>query len=125
MKTLYDLLGVDAGASQAQIEQGYKRLLDRYLERPQAGRNDGETRRMQNIREAYLLLCSPQKRKSYDQQLHMFRQMRRGLLQRIKLWPAVAVAAAMLAGSTLVYHSTIEPRTVADQTIAARGGVGH
>lgn len=125
MKTLYDLLGVDDGASQAQIEQGYKRLLDRYLERPQAGHNDSETRRMQNIREAYLLLCSPPKRKIYDQQLQMFRQMRRGLLQRIGLWPAVLVVVAMLAGSGLYFHTAVASQPPLDQAVAVQSGTSH
>ena len=97
MKTLYDLLEVEAGATQAQIEQGYQRQLDRYLQRPQAGRNERETRRMQNIREAYLLLCSPQKRQIYDQQLQIFLYAKRRVFNRANLWRAALVALGVLA----------------------------
>ena len=97
MKTLYDLLEVEAGATQAQIEQGYKRQLDRYLDRPQAGRSEKDTRRMQNIREAYLLLCSPQKRQIYDQQLQIFRQAQKHVFNRGNLWRAGLATLGVLA----------------------------
>lgn len=97
MKTLYDLLEVEAGATQAQIEQGYKRQLDRYLDRPQAGRSEKDTRRMQNIREAYLLLCSPPKRQIYDQQLQMFRRAQKHVFNRNNLWRAGLATLGVLA----------------------------
>jgi curved DNA-binding protein CbpA len=82
MKTLYDLLGIDPKATQAQIEQGYKRRLDHYLERQGVGKPDEETRRMQMIREAYLLLCSPQRRQAYDQQLRLYQKARAQMSNR-------------------------------------------
>lgn len=97
MKTLYDLLEVEAGATQSQIEQGYRRQLDRYLERPQAIKSEHETRRMQNIREAYLLLCSPPKRQVYDQQLRLFQQAGKRVFNRANLWRAALAALGMLA----------------------------
>ncbi|HEY8024069.1 MAG TPA: DnaJ domain-containing protein [Burkholderiaceae bacterium] len=103
MKTLYDLLGVDAGATQAQIEQGYKRQLDRYLERRNAGKHDQETRRMQNMREAYLLLCSPQKRRIYDQQLKMFQKARAQLFRRSNLVRAALLTLGLLAAIAAIY----------------------
>jgi DnaJ-class molecular chaperone len=108
MKTLYDLLDVEAGATLAQIEQGYKRQLDRYLDRPQADRNEQETRRMQNIREAYLLLCSPQKRQIYDQQLKLFQQAKKRLFNRANLWRAGLAAFGVLAvaGGLYLFRSS-------------------
>ncbi|MBV8635119.1 MAG: DnaJ domain-containing protein [Burkholderiaceae bacterium] len=103
MKTLYDLLEVEAGATQAQIEQGYKRQLDRYLQRPHAGKTDQETRRMQHIREAYLLLCSPQKRQVYDQQLQIFLQARKRVFNRANLWRAALAALGVLAVASSLY----------------------
>jgi hypothetical protein len=113
MKTLYDLLGVDAGATQAQIEQGYKRQLDRYLERQdanaridqRASQHDSETRRMQNIREAYLLLCSPPKRQIYDQQLKMFQKARAQIFSRSNLFRAALLALGVLAVAAGIYMS--------------------
>ncbi len=127
MKTLYDLLEVEAGATQAQIEQGYKRQLDRYLERPQAGRNDQETRRMQHIREAYLLLCSPQKRQIYDQQLQIFQKAKRRIFNRANLWRAALAALGVLAVAGGIYlshdargHAWNDPGNGADQAMLSQ-----
>jgi curved DNA-binding protein CbpA len=82
MKTLYDLLGIEPTATQSQIEQGYRKRLDHYLARQGVGEPDKETRRMQVIREAYLLLCSPQRRQSYDQQLRIYQKARAQISNR-------------------------------------------
>ena len=62
---------------------------------------------MQNIREAYLLLCSPQKRQIYDQQLKLFRQARGRLFNRANLWRAALSALSVLAvaGGLYLFHS--------------------
>lgn len=131
MKTLYDLLDVEAGATLAQIEQGYKRQLDRYLDRPQTGRNEQETRRMQNIREAYLLLCSPQKRQIYDQQLKLFQQARKRVFNRANLWRAGLAALGMLAAAGGLYlfrdsqvHAWNGPAADGDQVMLSQGPQG-
>jgi curved DNA-binding protein CbpA len=131
MKTLYDLLDVEAGATLAQIEQGYKRQLDRYLDRPQTGRNEQETRRMQNIREAYLLLCSPQKRQIYDQQLKLFQQARKRVFNRANLWRAGLAALGMLAAAGGLYlfrdsqvHAWNGPAADSDQVMLSQGPQG-
>jgi len=131
MKTLYDLLEVEAGATQAQIEQGYKRQLDRYLERPQAGRNDQETRRMQNIREAYLLLCSPSKRQIYDQQLQIFRQARKRVFNRANLWRVALATVGALAVACGIYlshdtrgHAWNDSGSGVDQAMLSQVGPG-
>jgi len=101
MKTLYELLGIDPKATQAQIEQGYKRRLDHYLERQGVGKPDEETRRMQMIREAYLLLCSPQRRQAYDQQLRLYQKARAQISSRSNRKYAILlmlVALAIVAG---------------------------
>ena len=125
MKTLYDLLGVDPAATQAQIEQGYKRQLDRYLERSNTGKHDHETRRMQNIREAYLLLCSPQKRQIYDQQLRIFQKARAQIFNRGNLLRAAALTLGALAliGGIYLRHATHDqawntPAATRDQTMS-------
>lgn len=82
MKTLYDLLGIDPKATQAQIEQGYKQRLDHYLASQGVGKPDEETRRIQMAREAYLLLCSPKRRQAYDQQLRLYQKARAQMASR-------------------------------------------
>jgi curved DNA-binding protein CbpA len=74
MKTLYDLLEIKSCATQSEIEQGYRRLLDQYLARQGIGKPDKETRRIQAIREAYLLLGSPERRQAYDQELKPYQK---------------------------------------------------
>lgn len=102
MKTLYDLLGIDSKATLAQIEQGYKRRLDQYLARQGVGKPDEETRRMQMVREAYLLLCSPQRRQTYDQQLRIYEKARAQMSSRSNRRFAgllMVVAIAVVAGA--------------------------
>jgi DnaJ-class molecular chaperone len=111
MKTLYDLLGVDAEATQAQIEQGYRRQLDHYLARQSAGKGEHEIRRMQNIREAYLLLCSPPKRQIYDHQLRMFQKARAQLFNPGKL----IRAGLLLLGLTAAIGGIYLRQTMHDQ----------
>jgi len=104
MKTLYDLLGIDPKATQAQIEQGYKNRLDLYLARQGVGKPGEETRRMQMIREAYLLLCSPQRRQSYDQQLRLYQKARAQMSNRVNRKFAallMVVAIAVVVGVTM------------------------
>jgi curved DNA-binding protein CbpA len=114
MKTLYDLLGIGADASMAQIELGYKRALDRYLAHHRPGRLDKETRRIQTAREAYLLLCSPQRRLAYDQQLRLYEMARTHISNRSNLTRAALLMVVALALGVGVYlHKTqqVYPQT--------------
>jgi len=101
MKSLYDLLGIEPGATQAQIEQGYRQRLDHYIASQSKGKQDEETRRIQMAREAYLLLCSPKRRQAYDQQLRLYEkartQMARRGSRRFLMWVTVVILT-MLAG---------------------------
>jgi DnaJ-class molecular chaperone len=101
MKSLYDLLGIDVSATQAQIEQGYRQRLDHYIASQSKGKQDEETRRIQMAREAYLLLCSPKRRQAYDQQLRLYQKARAQIARRgnrrLLMWLTVVIAA-MLAG---------------------------
>ncbi|HXA46885.1 MAG TPA: DnaJ domain-containing protein [Burkholderiaceae bacterium] len=103
MKTLYDLLGVNPDATHAQVEQGYKRCLDNYLARQGVGKPDEETRRMQMIRDAYLLLCSPQRRQSYDQQLQLYEKARTQILSRSNRKFAIWLMIIVMAVATGFY----------------------
>jgi curved DNA-binding protein CbpA len=101
MKSLYELLGIEPGATQAQIEQGYRQRLDHYIASQSKGKQDEETRRIQMAREAYLLLCSPKRRQAYDQQLRLYQkaraQMARRGNRRFLMWLTLAIFV-MLAG---------------------------
>lgn len=108
MKTLYELLGTSPDATQAQIEQGYKRRLDRYLARQRIGKPDHQTRQMRAVREAYLLLSSPQRRQAYDQQLKADRENRLQGRNPAYLIPAAAVVMAVVLalGAVAYLHRT-------------------
>ncbi|HEX8957099.1 MAG TPA: hypothetical protein VF798_12525, partial [Burkholderiaceae bacterium] len=58
--------------------------------------------------EAYLLLCSPQKRQIYDQQLKIFLQARKHVFNRSNLWRAALATLGVLAvaGSLYLLRST-------------------
>lgn len=68
MKTLYDVLGVSAQATPAQIELAYKFCLDSLL---QGGGNSPEDdlNRGKALKEAYAVLSSPIRRAEYDERL--------------------------------------------------------
>lgn len=96
MKTLYDLLGIEHNATHVEIERGYRRSLDAYLAKKGAGQPDQDMLRMQAIREAYLLLCSPTRRQAYDQKLKENRQVTTG--RSGMPWAALALALLLAIG---------------------------
>jgi curved DNA-binding protein len=65
MKDYYNILGVDASASEDQIRQAYKRLAMQH--HPDRG---GDAAQFQEIQEAYSTLTDPAKRSQWEQQKH-------------------------------------------------------
>jgi curved DNA-binding protein len=63
MKDYYNILGVDASASEDQIRQAYKRLAMQH--HPDRG---GDAARFQEIQEAYSTLTDPNRRAQWEQQ---------------------------------------------------------
>jgi DnaJ-class molecular chaperone len=59
----YDLLGVEAGASESEIKAAYRRLALKL--HPDSGR-PGDVERFREIQEAYETLSDPEKRERYD-----------------------------------------------------------
>lgn len=106
MKTLYDLLDIERNASHVDIERGYRRCLDAYLANKGTGQPDRETLQMQAIREAYLLLSSPSRRKVYDEKLResaesQYARAAAGL-PRASLMLAIAM---LVGGSSYLYKA--------------------
>jgi curved DNA-binding protein len=64
-KDYYDILGVEAGAGDAEIKSAYRRLARKY--HPDVSKEPGAEDRFKAINEAYEALRDPQKRAAYDQ----------------------------------------------------------
>lgn len=65
MKSYYNILGVERGASQDEIKKAYRKLALKY--HPDRNKNDPEAEnRFKEISEAYAVLSDKDKRKKYD-----------------------------------------------------------
>lgn len=107
MKTLYDLLDIERNATHVDIERGYRHCLDAYLANKGTGQPDRETLQMQAVREAYLLLSSPARRKTYDQKLResaetQYARAAVGGLPRASLMLAIAL---LVGASSYLYKA--------------------
>ena len=117
MKTLYDLLHIERSAAHVDIERGYRRCLDAYLANKGTGQPDRETLQMQAIREAYLLLSSPTRRKVYDQKLRESAEMQCGRaavggLPRASLMLAIAL---LVGGGSYRYKAQLDKMRIASR----------
>jgi curved DNA-binding protein len=64
-KDYYDILGVEAGAGEAEIKTAYRRLARKY--HPDVSKEAGAEEKFKAVNEAYEALRDPQKRAAYDQ----------------------------------------------------------
>ncbi len=60
----YDILGVERGASDADIKKAFRRLAQQW--HPDVNRDAGSDERFKEINEAYQVLSDPQRRQAYD-----------------------------------------------------------
>jgi molecular chaperone DnaJ len=60
----YEVLGVDRNASEDDIKKAFRRLAFQY--HPDRNREDGAEEKFKECKEAYEILCDPQKRAAYD-----------------------------------------------------------
>lgn len=65
-KDFYDVLGIEKGASDAEIKKAFRKLAIKYHPDKNAGNKEAEER-FKEINEAYQVLSDPQKRAQYDQ----------------------------------------------------------
>lgn len=64
-KDYYEILGVEAGAGEAEIKTAYRRLARKY--HPDVSKEAGAEDKFKAVNEAYEALRDPQKRAAYDQ----------------------------------------------------------
>ena len=64
-KDYYDILGIGAGAGEAEIKTAYRRLARKY--HPDVSKEPGAEDKFKAVNEAYEALRDPEKRKAYDQ----------------------------------------------------------
>lgn len=83
MRTLYDLLGVDRRASFSDIEQSYRHSLNAHIGKRGLPLARKEQLRLQQMRQAYLLLSSPILRMEYDLQLNRLERERLRKIERV------------------------------------------
>ncbi len=67
-RDLYEILGVSKNASEAELKKSYRRLAMKYHpDRNADGDAEQAEIRFKEVKEAYEILCDPQKRAAYDQ----------------------------------------------------------
>nr|CAG8495856.1 9072_t:CDS:2 [Entrophospora candida] len=64
-KTLYEILGVEEDASEAEIKKAYRKLALKYHPDKNSGSKEAEEK-FKEISKAYDVLSDPQRRKKYD-----------------------------------------------------------
>lgn len=100
MTTLYDKLGVTRQASTSDIELSYRHSLNQRI----AGNRSHPLRkkeqlRLQQMRQAYLILSSPSRRMEYDLELDQLEYAR---LRRIERFGTVFGLLLLVAGLALI-----------------------
>lgn len=121
MKTLYEVLGVDRQASITDIAQRYRHHLNQHVATShQRAISKKDQRRLQQMREAYLLLTSPSRRRAYDLKIAQAERAR----NRWTTKAGIAACVAMLvAGAALIVRGyfQIQEKTSTASTHAVRG----
>ena len=68
MSNYYQILGLDATATDAEIKKAYRKLAQKF----HPDKKDGNEEKFKEISEAYNVLGNPEKRKEYDQPRRSF-----------------------------------------------------
>jgi len=106
-KTLYDILEVSAGASPEAIRAAYERLSGKFdPDRPESAGEPASRMQHDVVKEAFLTLGNPEKRKLYDAKL----ARGRGVLENVRVvepfWsvPKLIAVGLILAVAAGFYH---------------------
>ncbi|PJA38978.1 molecular chaperone DnaJ, partial [candidate division WWE3 bacterium CG_4_9_14_3_um_filter_41_6] len=77
MQSYYEILGISAKASDAEIKSAYKKLAKKY--HPDVNKEASAKNTFQQVSKAYQILSDPQKRAAYDRMGHdTFEQAQKG-----------------------------------------------
>jgi curved DNA-binding protein CbpA len=113
MKTAYELLGVPRTATPSEIEHRYRYALNTHMVQCGSRRlSKKERARVCAMRDAYLLLASPARRRAYDQQLAQRARVRNLIVDTGGM--ALAVLAllagiALIGGAARLMQPDVEP----------------
>lgn len=122
MRTLYDKLGVPRHASASDIDRSYRHSLSEHI----AGNRNRPLRRkdqlrLQQMRQAYLVLSSPSRRLDYDLKLD---QLEHARLRRIERIGTAFGLVLLLAGLALIargyYRQVYDGEPIARATAASQ-----
>jgi DnaJ-class molecular chaperone len=102
MNTLYDVLGISRNTNAAQIEQGYRSIMETLAG---DGNNfEQDMIRAKAIKEAYAILSSPSRRQAYDEKLKLKEQVSYQVIEKPGFpWISIAVVMLLSAGAFGIY----------------------
>jgi DnaJ-class molecular chaperone len=102
MNTLYDVLGISRNTNAAQIEQGYRSIMETLAG---DGKNfEQDMIRAKAIKEAYAILSSPSRRQAYDEKLKRKEQVSYQVIEKPGFpWVSIAVVMLLFAGAFGIY----------------------
>ncbi|HJV81918.1 DnaJ domain-containing protein [Noviherbaspirillum sp.] len=125
MRTYYDVLGIDRNARSIDIEYSYRYGVNEQIDDPSSPVSQKKKRvRLQQLREAYLVLASPSRRLAYDRRLHQLELARARRRQRLRTTASMLllVIGLALVISGVFYRMERSEQDGASMTLLARGG---
>ncbi|WP_168798766.1 DnaJ domain-containing protein [Herbaspirillum sp. ST 5-3] len=125
MRTYYDVLGVDRNARSIDIEYSYRYGVNEQIDDPSSPVSQKKKRaRLQQLREAYLVLASPSRRLAYDRRLHQLELARGRRRQRLRTTASMLllVTGLVLVISGVFYRMERSEQDGVSMTLLARGG---
>lgn len=121
MNTLYDVLGISRQTNAAQIELGYRTILETLA--GNANNVEQDMIRAKAIKEAYAILSSPSRRAAYDEKLRLKEQVSYEVVEKHGMpWISLVLMGLMLAGAFGYYRlqaQKVEVERIALETARA------
>lgn len=116
-KTLYDTLELSATASSEAIHAAYQRLSAKFdPDRPENAANPGARMQHDAVKEAFIRLGNPEKRKQYDDRLARLRTMLENVEVAEPFWTLpklIVLSVALVAAASFYYGNQKEQARLA------------